>query len=41
MKIDTRILVVLIVISLFVLVAAWRLTALPAGATWWQAWPFR
>lgn len=35
--IDTRTLVAIVILAILAL----RLTALPSGATWWQAWPFR
>ena len=35
--IDTKLLVGVTVISMFVLIAVWRLTGLPPGVMWWQA----
>lgn len=39
--VDTKLLVAVAILAILVLIAAWHLTGLPPGVTWWQAWPFR
>jgi len=34
--IDTRVLIAVVVISVFALIATWRLLSLPPGVMWWQ-----
>lgn len=39
--IDTRAIIIFAIVGVLALLIAVRLTCLPAGATWWQVWPFR
>ena len=39
--IDSRLLVGVVIIAVVVVLGAWRITALPPGVVWWQAWPWR